>query len=97
VVVARELTKTHEEFLRGTARQILDILSARDAVKGEITLLIGKADKNDLAQRDQTPIEDAVAACMREGLSRMDAVKAVAKRRGLPKREVYAQSLLGRE
>jgi 16S rRNA (cytidine1402-2'-O)-methyltransferase len=97
VVVARELTKTHEEFLRGTARQILDILGARDAVKGEITLLIGKAPKDDATQVDQTPVDEAVAACMREGMARMDAVKAVAKRRGLSKREVYAQALLGRE
>ena len=97
VVVARELTKAHEEFLRGTARQIRDILAARDAVKGEITLLIGKAVKNDASQLDQTPIEEAVAACVREGLTRMDAVKAVARRRGLSKREVYAQALLGRE
>jgi 16S rRNA (cytidine1402-2'-O)-methyltransferase len=96
VVVARELTKAHEEFLRGTARQILDILAARDAVKGEITLLIGKAPKNE-APLDQTPVEEAVAACVREGLTRMEAVKAVARRRGLSKREVYAQALLGRE
>jgi 16S rRNA (cytidine1402-2'-O)-methyltransferase len=97
VVVARELTKTHEEFLRGTARQILDILAARDGVKGEITLLIGKAPKHDATQVDQTPVDEAVAACMREGMARMDAVKAVARRRGLSKREVYAQALLGRE
>jgi 16S rRNA (cytidine1402-2'-O)-methyltransferase len=97
VVVARELTKAHEEFLRGTARQILDILAARDTVKGEITLLIGKAAKNHAPQQDQTPVEEAVATCMREGLTRMDAVKAVARRRGLSKREVYAQALLGRE
>jgi 16S rRNA (cytidine1402-2'-O)-methyltransferase len=96
VVVARELTKAHEEFLRGTARQILDILAARDAVKGEITLLIGKAPKNE-ASLDHTPVEEAVAACIREGLTRMEAVKAVARRRGLSKREVYAQALLGRE
>ena len=96
VVVARELTKAHEEFLRGTARQIFDILAARDAVKGEITLLIAKAPKNE-APSDQTPVEEAVAACIREGLTRMDAVKAVARRRGLSKREVYAQALLGRE
>ena len=96
VVVARELTKAHEEFLRGTARQILDILAARDAVKGEITLLIGKAPKNE-GSLDQTPVEEAVAACIREGLTRMEAVKAVARRRGLSKREVYAQALLGRE
>jgi 16S rRNA (cytidine1402-2'-O)-methyltransferase len=95
VVVARELTKMHEEFLRGTARQILDILSARDAVKGEITLLIGKGAKGETME--QTSVEEAVAECMREGLSRMDAVKAVAKRRGLSKREVYAQTLVGRD
>jgi 16S rRNA (cytidine1402-2'-O)-methyltransferase len=90
VVVARELTKAHEEFLRGTAGQILEILQARDAVKGEITLLIGKAARN------ETPVEgssinEAVAACESEGLARMDAIKAVARRFGLSKREVYQQ------
>ena len=90
VVVARELTKTHEEFLRGSARQILDVLQARDAVKGEITLLIGKAAKQEAAP-DLTSIEDAVAACESEGLSRMDAIKAVARSRGISKREVYQQ------
>jgi len=97
VVVARELTKTHEEFLRGTARQILDVLASRDAVKGEITLLIGKFAKGETAQLEETSIEEAVAAGMREGLTRMDAVKAVAKRRGLSKREVYAQTLPGEQ
>ena len=43
VVVARELTKLHEEFLRGTADEVRSALAARPAVKGEITLLIGKA------------------------------------------------------
>jgi len=90
VVVARELTKTHEEFLRGSARQILEVLQARDAVKGEITLLIGKAAKHEAAP-DTTSIEDAVAACEGEGLSRMDAIKAVARSRGMSKREVYQQ------
>ena len=91
VVVARELTKTHEEFLRGTAGQILAILRARDVVKGEITLLIGKAGKSEVAADEAIPLEEAVAACEREGLNRMDAIKAIAKRRGLPKREVYQQ------
>src|SRR5579862_7172984 len=42
VVVAREVTKLHEEFLRGRASEVLANLKAREAVKGEITLLIGK-------------------------------------------------------
>src|ERR1700722_15826030 len=45
VVIAREVTKLHEEFLRGRACDVLDTLQARDGVKGEITLLIGKAEE----------------------------------------------------
>ena len=44
VVVAREVTKLHEEFLRGRAEDVLATLSKRGDVKGEITLLIGKAE-----------------------------------------------------
>src|SRR5689334_20370184 len=46
VVVAREVTKIHEEFLRGRAGEALANLKAREAVKGEITLLIGKAEED---------------------------------------------------
>jgi 16S rRNA (cytidine1402-2'-O)-methyltransferase len=90
VVVAREITKIHEEFLRGTAAEIHARLAARDAVKGEITVLIGKA----LAPPpDDTPIPEAVDALIRGGVPRMDAIKQVARRRGLSKREVYDQLL----
>jgi 16S rRNA (cytidine1402-2'-O)-methyltransferase len=90
VVVAREITKIHEEFLRGTAAEIHARLAARDAVKGEITVLIGKA----LAPPpDDTPIPEAVDALIRDGVPRMDAIKQVARRRGLSKREVYDQLL----
>ena len=44
VVLARELTKVHEEFLRGTAGELLNLLQARGEIKGEITLLVGKAE-----------------------------------------------------
>jgi 16S rRNA (cytidine1402-2'-O)-methyltransferase len=88
VVVARELTKIHEEFLRGTAAEVRAALASRDAVKGEITLLIGKA----LAPPpDDTPVADAVDALLREGVPRMDAIKQVARKRGLSKRDVYKQ------
>jgi 16S rRNA (cytidine1402-2'-O)-methyltransferase len=90
VVVAREITKIHEEFLRGTALQIHAQLSARDAVKGEMTLLIGKAME---PPPDDTPMAEAVDALIRDGVPRMDAIKQVARRRGLSKREVYDQLL----
>jgi len=90
MVAAREITKLHEEFLRGTAAEIRAQLGARDAVKGEFTLLIGKALE---PAPDDTPLADAVAALERQGASRMDAIKQVARRRGLSKREVYDRLL----
>lgn len=86
VVVARELTKIHEEFLRGTAGEVAAVLDTRMSVKGEITLLIGRATA---PPPDETPVNEAVDALMRGGMSRMDSIKAVARRRGLAKREVY--------
>src|SRR6202051_2237578 len=47
VVMAREVTKLHEEFLRGRAGEVLETLKSRDGVKGEITLLIGRAEEAD--------------------------------------------------
>ena len=90
VVVARELTKIHEEFLRGTAAEIRAQLAGRDTVKGEITLLIGKAMA---PPPDDTPLDEAVDALVRGGAPRMDAIKQVARRRGLSKREVYERLL----
>jgi 16S rRNA (cytidine1402-2'-O)-methyltransferase len=90
VVVAREITKMHEEFLHGTASELREQLAVRESIKGEITLLVAKATRPAV---DDRPIEVAVEAQMRSGLSRMDAIKAVARSRGLSKREVY-RSLL---
>ena len=90
VVVARELTKVHEEFLRGTPAEVRAQLLSRDAVKGEITLLIGKAVA---PVADATPLAEAVEALQRAGASRMDAIKQVARKRGLSKREVYDRLL----
>ena len=94
MVVARELTKIHEEFLRGTAAEIRAELALRDSVKGEITVLIGKAAA---PPADETPLSEAVEALMEAGTPRMDAIKEVARRRGLSKREVYSQLLAAKE
>ena len=83
VVVARELTKVHEEFLRGAAGEIRDRLAAREAVKGEFTILVGKATQ---PPPDHTPMNEAVETLVRAGAPRMDAIKQVARRRGLSKR-----------
>jgi 16S rRNA (cytidine1402-2'-O)-methyltransferase len=90
VVVARELTKIHEELLRGTAAEIHAQLAKREVVKGEMTLLIGKATA---PPPDETPLDAAVERLITSGTPRMDAIKQVARRRGLSKREVYEQLL----
>jgi 16S rRNA (cytidine1402-2'-O)-methyltransferase len=90
VVVARELTKLHEEFLRGTPGEVRSALAARDAVKGEITLLVGKARA---PEADDTPLDREVEELVRAGAPRMQAIKQVARRRGLSKREVYGRVL----
>jgi 16S rRNA (cytidine1402-2'-O)-methyltransferase len=90
VVIARELTKVHEEFIRGTAAQVRDLLCDRE-IKGEITLLIGAgptttptASENTLAQR--------LKEIMRErNLDEKAALKIAAKERGLKKSEAYRE------
>jgi len=88
VVVARELTKLHEEFLRGTAEEVRALLAARPSVKGEITLLIGKSRS---AALPTNSVEEAVRELEHKGVPRMDAIKQVARERGLSKRDVYSK------
>jgi 16S rRNA (cytidine1402-2'-O)-methyltransferase len=93
VVAARELTKIHEEFLRGTAGEIRAVLAQRETVKGEFTILIGKATA---PPPDDTPLSQAVEALVSAGTPRMDAIKQVARQRGLSKRAVYDELLRGK-
>lgn len=86
VVVARELTKLHEEFLRGTASEVWGVLRGRAKVQGEITLLIGKGAA---PVRPAVRLSDRVAELISRGAARMDAIKQAARERGLSKREAY--------
>ena len=90
VVIARELTKVHEEFLRSTAKEALDRLRGRE-VKGEITLLIGKVDAKDTAA--QAPdVSARLQQIMREKqLEEKNALKILAKEVGLSKSELYRE------
>jgi 16S rRNA (cytidine1402-2'-O)-methyltransferase len=89
VVLARELTKIHEEFLRGTASSIRADLEARGPVHGEITLVIGPPPAPAKTEADAAAIRARIEQLEREGLTRMEAIKAAARELGLPKREVY--------
>jgi 16S rRNA (cytidine1402-2'-O)-methyltransferase len=88
VVVARELTKIHEEFLRGRAEDVLRELKSRADVKGEIVLLIGKAEAGAAAPR--VSLRERMAQLLREeGIDEKAALKKVAKEFGVSKSEAY--------
>ncbi len=86
IVVARELTKFHEEFIRGPVASVKEQIQARPStIKGEITLLIGKPAPQTLETNPRTEFETLIAA----GIPRMNAIKQIAKSHGLGKRDVY--------
>lgn len=90
VVLARELTKVHEEFLRGTVSDVRAQLAERDRMRGEMVLLIEA--RPGIAETAAGSLRERVAELERsEGLSEMDALKRVAKERGVSKSELYRQ------
>jgi len=94
VVIARELTKLHEEFLRGRAGDVLRTLKDREAIKGEITLLIGKHEEGHVATATagRPGVRQRVDQIMlEEKIDEKAALKKVAKERGVSKSEVYRE------
>jgi 16S rRNA (cytidine1402-2'-O)-methyltransferase len=91
VCVARELTKLHEEVLRGTAAEIHGVLAARAAIKGEFVLVIAPHDKSDVVV-DDVDIERAIDAAL-ETLPASKAAAHVAKALNLTKQDIYARIL----
>jgi 16S rRNA (cytidine1402-2'-O)-methyltransferase len=95
-VVAREVTKIHEEFLRGTLVELRDAARKR-APRGEITLLIGPAVEGEIQAVPAASLKQRVEQLEAEsGLDRKAALKQAARERGLGKREAYKQLLLER-
>jgi 16S rRNA (cytidine1402-2'-O)-methyltransferase len=91
VAVSRELTKLHEEILRGTALEVQEILGSRPSVKGEITLVIAPPEQNAVQASDED-IESAIDGALKS----MPAAKAaadIAKRFDLAKKDIYSRIL----
>jgi 16S rRNA (cytidine1402-2'-O)-methyltransferase len=92
VVIARELTKLHEEFLRGPVGELQSQLAARASVRGEIVLMMAPAPTDNSSQKKKTSLAIEVAALTKsEGISEMDALKRVARERGIGKSEAYRE------
>ncbi len=95
-VVAREVTKIHEEFLRGSLAELRDAAHKR-APRGEITLLIGPAVEGEPQAAPSVSLKERVEQLEAEsGLDRKAALKQAARERGLGKREAYKRLLLER-
>ncbi|MCU0227182.1 MAG: 16S rRNA (cytidine(1402)-2'-O)-methyltransferase [Bryobacterales bacterium] len=88
VCAARELTKLHEEWLRGSAGDVARQLTARESIRGEFTLVLSRPEAP-TESAGSIPAAEAVVQAISTGLSRMDAIKQVARERGLSKRELY--------
>jgi len=93
VVIAREVTKIHEEFLRGDAEQVLETLKARADIKGEITLLIGKMEATEpKVLPSRVSVRQRVEQIMaEEKLDEKAALKRAAKEMGMSKSEAYRE------
>jgi 16S rRNA (cytidine1402-2'-O)-methyltransferase len=91
IVIAREITKIHEEFLRGSAEEILETLNARGDIKGEITLLIGKADETKQSASRVTISDRLRQIASEEKLDEKAALKKIAKELGISKSEAYRE------
>jgi 16S rRNA (cytidine1402-2'-O)-methyltransferase len=92
VVIAREVTKIHEEFLRSRADEMLARLEERGEIKGEITLLIGKAEEGAPVSVPAKTIAQRVRELVRnDKLDDKVALKQAAKEFGLSKSEAYRE------
>lgn len=95
VVIGREITKLHEEFLRGTAAELLERVREH-ALKGEITLLIAKAGESE--QPRQIGVFERVQQIMlAESIDEKDALKRAAKELGVSRSEAYREWQRGKK
>jgi len=91
--VVRELTKVHEEILRGTLPELAEEMGGRESVLGEVTVVVAGAPKT-----VELSVEDIVRAALEDasGSSR-DLAKEIAERTGLSRKEVYEEILRQRK
>lgn len=94
MVAARELTKKFEEFRRGTIDELLAYYR-EEAPRGEFTLIVDGAGEDEMIKEDvlTLTVEQELAMMIEAGTDKKEAIRQVAKRRNMPKREVYQIAL----
>jgi len=92
VIIGREMTKMHEEIIRGRARALASELADRlskGTLKGEVTMVL----RTGKAEVTPVKVDDELEALLRSGFALKDAARAIAAETGLPKSEVYKKAL----
>ena len=88
--IARELTKMHEELLHGTLPELLQIFQARPRIQGEFTIVIEQGQTVQVSAVWPDSIKQHLEEEMRKsGLPRNEALKSVARQRGISRKEAY--------
>ncbi len=95
VVLAREITKMHEEFFRGTISSALAHLAEKEP-RGEFVIILGAGQKAEVLLLQEDPLVK-VRMLMAEGIQKKEALAVVAKEYKVPKRELYNKLLLEEE
>jgi 16S rRNA (cytidine1402-2'-O)-methyltransferase len=95
LAVARELTKLHEEVLRGTASDIQGVLTARESIRGEFVVVIAPLDQSDITVSD-SEINDAITLALVD-MKASKAAAHVAKELNLNRQDIYARILARKE
>ena len=96
IAVCRELTKLHEEIIRGSIEEVIKIFEER-TIKGEFVLVIeGKQqemiEEENRKKWENLTIREHIVYYIENGSSKKDAIKLVAKDRNVPKGEIYKHS-----
>jgi 16S rRNA (cytidine1402-2'-O)-methyltransferase len=92
--VARELTKIHEEFLHGTLPELLQRLESREKIQGECVIVVERPTTGTPEISCPDSLREHLSKEMREtGLSRNEALKSIARKRGISRRQAYAMLL----
>lgn len=92
VVLARELTKIHEEFLRGTVAEVRQQIAARQSLRGEMVLLVEAPSATSAALPANTSVLARLAELEKsENLDEKDALKRIARERGVSKSELWRE------
>nr|WP_289038376.1 16S rRNA (cytidine(1402)-2'-O)-methyltransferase [uncultured Allobacillus sp.] len=92
IVLARELTKKFEEYIRGTVHDVKNFIDQGEAtLKGEFVLLVGPGDESSVEDSwwESLSLVDHVETYIQKGISSKDAIKQTAIDRAISKREVY--------